>query len=292
MPITDADKIKRIERWRRPFELAYWPAIFAVYGLANSLTALMEWADAQPAFHRWEPVVWETSSVIAGLMLVPAVIWFSRQVPWYWGNWRRFLMGHLAASLAFCLAHVLIMVALRHGAYALADQSYQFGNWASGLVYEYLKDIRTYAAMVLMIEGYRFFLHRLHGEARWLDPAIDVASRPPERPERFLVKMLGREFLVAADDIEWTKAEGNYVNLHVRGRDFPLRSTLSGLLEHLDPDKFARVHRSYLVRLDCIAQIETLDSGDARLQLRDGAVVPCSRRYRKSLRSRDLGLAS
>jgi DNA-binding LytR/AlgR family response regulator len=58
---------------------------------------------------------------------------------------------------------------------------------------------------------------------------------------------------------------------------------MKGLLERLDPERFRRVHRSYLVRLDRIAEIEPLDSGDARLKLVDGTELPCSRSYRSTL---------
>jgi DNA-binding LytR/AlgR family response regulator len=112
-----------------------------------------------------------------------------------------------------------------------------------------------------------------------------------ERPERFLVRKLGREFLVAADDIEWIQASGNYANLRVRGRDYPLRSTIAGIEARLDPQRFARVHRSYIVNLDQIAMIEPLETGDARLHLKDGSTLPCSRRYRNALRERALAAA-
>lgn len=101
-----------------------------------------------------------------------------------------------------------------------------------------------------------------------------------------LVRKLGREFLIAADDIEWLQASGNYVNLHVAGRAYPLRSTLSGIEARLDTERFARIHRSYLVNLGQIESIEPLDTGDARIHLRDGTVLPCSRSYREAIRSR------
>jgi DNA-binding LytR/AlgR family response regulator len=69
----------------------------------------------------------------------------------------------------------------------------------------------------------------------------------------------------------------------VRGHDYLLRSTLSDILEQLDPARFARVHRSHAVNLDQVAEIEPLESGDARLRMKDGSVVPCSRRYREAL---------
>jgi DNA-binding LytR/AlgR family response regulator len=73
------------------------------------------------------------------------------------------------------------------------------------------------------------------------------------------------------------------VGLHVRGHDYLLRSTLADFLEQLDPARFARVHRSHAVNLDHIAEIEPLEAGDARLRMKDGSMVPCSRRYREAL---------
>jgi DNA-binding LytR/AlgR family response regulator len=134
---------------------------------------------------------------------------------------------------------------------------------------------------------YRLLLLRLQGEARLLDAPDDATApvEPVERPDRFLVRKLGKEFLLAAADIEYLQASGNYVNLHVRGRAYPLRATMAGIEPRLDPGRFVRVHRSYMVNLDCLAEIEPLESGDARLVLRDGTRLPCSRRYRAALKA-------
>ena len=84
--------------------------------------------------------------------------------------------------------------------------------------------------VVLTIEGYRFLMRRLQGEASLLSaPDEGLPVEPLDRPERFLVRKLGREFLVAANDIEWLQASGNYVNLRVRGHDYPMRSTIGGI---------------------------------------------------------------
>jgi hypothetical protein len=217
-----------------------------------------------------------------------------------WGLLRTHLPWHLAGTVAFCVTHVVGMVLLRKAFYALAGDGYHVRSWAAMLGYEYLKDVRTYLLILAAIWSYRLILLRLQGEARVLDPpeppapapAAAGSQAPPEppappapplRPERFLVRKLRKEFLVAASDIEWLQAEGNYVGLHVNGHDYLLRSTLQGLLQQLDPAKFAQVHRSYAVNLDRIAEIEPLDGGDARLKMKDGSQVPCSRRYRDAL---------
>src|SRR3546814_8597140 len=123
--------------------------------------------------------------------------------------------------------------------------------------------------MVAAIEIYRFIRRRHQGEAsRLARPDEGEPLEPIERPERFLVRKLNREFLVAAADIEWLQAAGNYVNLRVRGHDYPLRITIAGIEAKLDPARFARIHRSYVANLDQVASIEPLDTGDARREHR------------------------
>lgn len=274
-------------RWRRPLEIGFWVVLTLINGIANSITVLMDIRRVGLDFADWEPAAWEWSSGLMMLALVPGLVWFSRRFPTHWDTWRRHLPWHIAASLVFSLIHVVGMVALRKLVYASQGIDYDFGSWPAELFYEYLKDVRSYTMMVAMIEVYRFIRRRLQGEASLLDrPDEGEPVEPVDRPERFLVRKLGREFLIAAHDIEWLQASGNYVNLRVRGHDYPLRSTIAGIEARLDPGRFARIHRSYIVNLGRIASIEPLDPGDARLHLHDGGTLPCSRRYREALRAR------
>lgn len=274
-------------RWRRGIETGFWILLTATNGIANSVTVIMDVHRVGLDFADWEPAVWEWSSGVMVLALVPALLAWTRRVPLQWDGIGRRLALHLLGSVAFSLLHVAGMVVLRELAYAALGGHYDFGDWPRELSYEYLKDVRGYVMLVTMIEGYRFVIRRLQGEASLLGrPDEGEPLEPVDRPERFLVRKLGREFLVAADDIEWLQAAGNYVNLRVRGHDYPLRSTIAGIEARLDATRFARVHRSYIVNLGRIASLEPLDSGDARIHLQDGAVVPCSRTYRDALRAR------
>jgi hypothetical protein len=259
--------------------------VFLINGAANVGTTTIELERSGLDFERWEPVVWEASSGLVILALLPLVLALERRVPLAWSNLSRRLPLHLLGSLAFSLVHVVSMVALRKLVYVTVGRSYGFGNWPVELAYEYLKDVRTYFMFLAIAYSYRYILLRLQGEASLL-AAPDVG--PPvdsvERPERFLVRKLGKEFLVAVADIEWLEAQGNYINLHVRGRVYPLRSTMAAIEKRLAPEDFVRVHRSHIVNLNYLAEIEPLDTGDARLKLRDGSVVPCSRTFRSALR--------
>lgn len=301
---------ERYEPIRRPVEVAFWTVLMGLQAVFGTMVAIVDMRTRAVPAANWEVIAWEVSSHLMLLLLVPALVFVERRLsPLVRGHPVRFLVLHGAASVAFSLAHVAGMFGLRALVYALAGAHYDFAGWAAQWGYEYLKDVRAYASIVFGIWAYRLFLLRLQGEARVLDapeegaapppaalaepegspPSMTEApqppSPPPTRPERFLVRKLRREFLIAATDIDWLQAEGNYVGLHVNGHDYLLRATLTDFLAQLDPATFARVHRSHAVNLGRIKEIEPLDGGDARLHMHDGTTVPCSRRYRDALRT-------
>ncbi|HEV8695232.1 MAG TPA: LytTR family DNA-binding domain-containing protein [Lysobacter sp.] len=276
----------RYRPWRRSVEWGFWIVSYLVGALANSVTVLMDVRRLNNLdVADWEPAAWEWTSHLVALALVPAVLWFTRRFPLHFDTWRRNLPWLFLGSLAWSALHVAGMVASRKLIYAAQGSHYHFGPWPVEFFYEYLKDARHFAGIVVFIEIYRLLIRRLQGEASVLAAPDDtVPAESPERPERFLVRKLGKEFLIAAADVEWLQAAGNYVNLHVRGRDYPLRTTMAAIEVQLDPARFVRVHRSYIVNLDCVGEIEPLDTGDARIAMRDGVSVPCSRTYRDALR--------
>ena len=296
MPTSDSSWLARYQPWRRLAEPGFWVAVLTVQLVFNSIVTLIDLRRFDPVFPWGHPLLWEVSSALVIGALIPLLAAFERRFPLRWGTLRANLPWHLLGTVAFCVIHVVGMVLLRKAAYALLGESYHVRSWTAMLGYEYLKDVRSYLMILAAIWSYRLILLRMQGEARVLDAAEPPAAAPgavdspisaapaaPARPERFLVRKLRKEFLIAASDIEWLQAEGNYVGLHVNGHDYLLRSTLQGLLQQLDPAKFAQVHRSFAVNLDRVGEIEPLEGGDARLKMKDGSQVPCSRRYRDAL---------
>lgn len=288
---------ERYQPIRRRVEIGFWIVFMALQALFNTVVALIDARDRAVPRAGWEIVTWEVTSHLVLLALVPAVVALQRRLaPLARTALPRYLAGHLAGSIVFSLVHVATMFALRALVYAAFGERYDPLGWTGRWGYEYLKDVRAYLAMVFGLWVYGLFLLRLQGEARVLDPpepapsaaavaAAAARAEPPARPERFLVRKLRREFLIAANDIDWLQAQGNYVGLHVNGHDYLLRATLTDFLAQLDPARFVRVHRSHAVNLGRIREIEPLDGGDARLHMHDGSTVPCSRRHRDALRS-------
>ncbi len=101
--------------------------------------------------------------------------------------------------------------------------------------------------------------------------------------ERIAVKTDGRVICGRMETVEYVEAASNYVRIHSAGKVHMVRETLSDLAARLDPDRFARIHRSTIVNRDRIAEIQPWFSGDALVILRDGTRLRLSRMYRDSL---------
>ena len=111
----------------------------------------------------------------------------------------------------------------------------------------------------------------------------DLKSRPKPL-ERLVIKAGGRVFFLRVDEIDWIEAAANYVKLHAGGEAHLLRETINGLAAKLDPDKFLRVHRSIIVNLEHVKEIQPWFHGDYVILMQDGAQLTSSRNYREQLR--------
>ncbi len=101
--------------------------------------------------------------------------------------------------------------------------------------------------------------------------------------ERLVVKTAGRVFFLDISDIDCIEAEGNYVRVHNGPRSYLLRETISGLESQLDPRKFLRIHRSAIVRIDKIKELQPWFHGEYHVILEGGKQFTLSRNYRSNL---------
>ena len=108
-------------------------------------------------------------------------------------------------------------------------------------------------------------------------------ERRQQYAERLMVKNAGRVLFLRVEEIDWIEAAGSYVRLHV-GRDgHLLHEGIAALMNRLDPSRFARVHRSTIVNLDRVREMQPWFHGDAIAILRDGTRLQVSRTYREAL---------
>jgi two-component system LytT family response regulator len=117
---------------------------------------------------------------------------------------------------------------------------------------------------------------------RILDALEQIKSKPTHL-ERLVIKMNGHIFFVRAEEIDWLEAEGNYVRLHTGKESYLLRDTISALESQLDPKRFVRVHRSAIVNIDRIQELQPWFHGEYRIILREGVQLTLSRSYKEKL---------
>ena len=112
-------------------------------------------------------------------------------------------------------------------------------------------------------------------------------ERPPRtRLDRLVVKSGGATRFVRVVEIDWIEAAGVYVNLHLGAKEILYRSSLAELAERLDPARFVRVHRSTMVNIESIAQLEPISHGEFDVVLKSGARTRISRSYKAQLEER------
>ncbi|MBY6204135.1 LytTR family DNA-binding domain-containing protein [Halomonas denitrificans] len=267
-----------------------WTGFFVVQTTANIAIIRADLARIALDYPLWAVLTAEISSAAVLLALIPVLLAFDRRFPIQPPNLLQHAAAHLLFTVPWSALHVAAMVALRKLVWAARGQTYEFGPLLGEFGYEYLKDVRTYSAILAIVYLYRFVIRRLRGEAKFVPeghaPDGDPDNDTTRAPDRFLVKMLGKEFLVRVDDIDWIEAAGNYVTLHVGSKPYMLRETMASIETRLADRGFARVHRSAIVRLDRVDHIEPFDTGDARAHMTSGAQVPVSRSYRQQLKER------
>lgn len=101
--------------------------------------------------------------------------------------------------------------------------------------------------------------------------------------DRILVKSSGRVFFLRFDEIDWIESAGNYVKLHVGNESHLLRETMTEMERKLETGKFVRIHRTTIVNIDRIKELQPWFNGDHIVLLLNGAKLTASRGYKKKL---------
>ena len=112
-----------------------------------------------------------------------------------------------------------------------------------------------------------------------------------EHVDRIPVPRNGRVSLIETQHIEWIEAKGNVLLLHCGGDTFEIRKALSTLQKQLDPRSFIRIHRSTIVNIRFVREIQPWFNGHHIVVLRSGQQLRMSR-YRHEGMQRLMGLSS
>jgi two-component system LytT family response regulator len=127
---------------------------------------------------------------------------------------------------------------------------------------------------------------RVRRLARQMADALGAPAEPPPPSrcvERLVVRDAGRLWSLPVEDIAWIEAQDYYAQVHAAGRAHLLRMSLSRLLARLDPRSFVRIHRSTIVNVLHVKELEPLFHGEYLVRLRDGTGLKLSRTFKDQL---------
>ena len=105
----------------------------------------------------------------------------------------------------------------------------------------------------------------------------------PKYLRRIPVKSARDTTFVLTEEVDWVGSAGHYLELHVGRETHLIREQLSRLETKLDPEQFARIHRSAIVNLDRVKSLRPLFNGDHVVVLKDGRELSLSRTYHEKL---------
>jgi two-component system LytT family sensor kinase len=186
-------RTSQARRWLRPG----WPLYVLVtllFGIYEGFNQTIGLHSLRSQFAPWKPFVWELSSVIVIVILIPLIARFENRVRIDSRPRMRVLLAHIAGAVAFSIVHTTAMVLLRKVVYALAGESYEFGNVLIEGIYELQKDLITYFVILLVMFAIREFRIRRAGELR----AQQMAAELSEARLRHLTAQIEPHFLFNA----------------------------------------------------------------------------------------------
>lgn len=123
----------------------------------------------------------------------------------------------------------------------------------------------------------------VHDLSRRLQSLLDDLKPTQKYTERLVIKSAGRIFFLDVAEIAWIEAADNYVRLHAGRESHLLRETMTSLEKRLDPDQFVRVHRSRIINIRQLKELQPLFRGEYDIMLRDGTRLESGRGYREKL---------
>ena len=258
--------------------LSLFAVISAASGLAQIGSNLLRGAPANPleAFVH-AGFIWMLFGILSLVAIETA-----RRFPLERSRLAQSLPRHAAAFVAISMTHTVLYVPFarlvlgRAGAATMADEI------VVSLISNLRGDIFIYGGMIGAY--YLFALYR-QNTAKPVVDAQPVAAPVAQASyvTRIPLKEEGRVAFVETAEVERIEADGDYVRIHTKRGARLHRQSLATLERQLDPSQFARVHRSTIVRLADIGELQPMFPGEFVAIMTSGARVKVSRTYRTGL---------
>jgi two-component system LytT family response regulator len=123
----------------------------------------------------------------------------------------------------------------------------------------------------------RYADHQAATDASAQQALLETASSSPSQQQRIVVKTAGKIKIIPLDDIHYLEASDDYVKIHTHNGAFLKNRTMSYFEQVLDPDRFVRTHRSYIINVQQVTRIDPYEKDSHLCILSSGAQVPVSK---------------
>lgn len=120
-------------------------------------------------------------------------------------------------------------------------------------------------------------------ETTQIKELLKIVEEKPQYLERLLIKLNGRIVFLKTAEIDWIKADDKYVQIYAGSRSHLVRQTLGAMKTQLDPQRFLQIHRSAIINLERLKELQPLLSGEYIVILENGARITVSRNYKDQL---------
>ena len=242
------------------------------------------WFDDEKPFFWWEILLTQFFTFYLYGVLMTLVVFLAKKFKVRRWNSPNVLL-HILFAIALSLIYLLVSLYNNTFIFIYGDVSfvdlYRYSVETNSHV-----TIVAYWAVVGATNAYEYldWYKAAEGERVVLLGELEKI-RSEEYIKKLQVKERGLFVSVSLDDICWIEAFDNYIKLHSEGRFYLMRKTLSSIEKELDPRKFCRIHRSFVVNVDEIRSLKKLKNGDGILMLKGEKELRVSRNYRDQLES-------
>jgi two-component system LytT family response regulator len=113
---------------------------------------------------------------------------------------------------------------------------------------------------------------------------LDSIANPPRKLERFAVRSGENTFFVSVNEVDWIEAFQNYVRLHAGPATYLLHVPMNTIEGVLDSNRFLRIHRSHIVNVGRVAQLQSIAHGQFAVELKSGQRLQSGRTYSERIR--------
>ncbi len=143
-------------------------------------------------------------------------------------------------------------------------------------------------------ERFRIAFERARNRLRAVTPeestrqmmtVLDAIANPRRYLSRLAIRAGDRTIFLGIDEVEWIEAEQNYVCVHAGGAAHLLHVPMNTIEISLDPERFLRIHRSYIINVQHVKQLWTLVHGQYVLELTSGRRLQSGRTYGEKIRA-------